>query len=67
MQAIMQATKHLLGEKGRWLFMKGTYPQDELSLVAPTYQVHELNVPGVVAKRHLIIVPYEFEDKVRGS
>lgn len=56
MGAIMEASKQLLTNQGYWLFMKGTYPQDELQTVTRPYQVHKLEVPGVDAARHVIKV-----------
>jgi 16S rRNA (guanine527-N7)-methyltransferase len=49
--------KHLLNPDGRFLAMKGKFPQSELSLLEKDYKVdvsHRLTVPGVEAERHLI-------------
>lgn len=49
--------KHLLNPDGRFLAMKGKFPQSELSLLAKDYKVdvsHRLTVPGVDGERHLI-------------
>lgn len=49
--------KHLLGSDGRFLAMKGKFPQSELSLLEKGFKVdasHQLRVPGVEAERHLI-------------
>ena len=49
--------KHLLSPDGRFLAMKGKFPQSELSLLEKDYKVdvsHRLTVPGVEGERHLI-------------
>jgi 16S rRNA (guanine527-N7)-methyltransferase len=49
--------KHLLDSDGRFLAMKGKFPQSELSLLEKGYKVdvsHRLAVPGVEGERHLI-------------
>lgn len=49
--------KHLLDPDGRFLAMKGKFPQSELSLLEKDYKVdvsHRLTVPGVDGERHLI-------------
>ena len=53
----MQASRHLMAPTGRWLFMKGTYPQAELEAITTAVEVHALQVPGVEAQRHVVIVP----------
>lgn len=55
-------TQHLIADQGEWFAMKGVYPVDELAALkektelVPTV-VHELQVPGLDAKRHLVILP----------
>lgn len=55
-------TRHLIADQGEWFAMKGVYPTDELAALkaktqlVPTF-VHELKVPGLDAKRHLVILP----------
>lgn len=49
--------KHLLSDNGRFLAMKGKFPQSELSLLEKGFKVdasHQLTVPGVEGERHLI-------------
>ncbi len=49
--------QHLLSPEGRFLAMKGKFPQSELSLLEKGYMVevsHQLKVPGVDGERHLI-------------
>ncbi len=56
-------THHLLDAQGKWLAMKGVYPEVELAeLAAKTgvtaSKVEVLNVPGLDAQRHLSLLPY---------
>jgi len=57
-------THHLLAMDGKWLAMKGVYPEAELAdLLAKTgvvaSKVELLNVPGLDAQRHLAFLPYQ--------
>jgi 16S rRNA (guanine527-N7)-methyltransferase len=50
---------HLLATDGRWLALKGRFPDDELAGVPQAFEVEktiELRVPGLDAERHLVIV-----------
>jgi 16S rRNA (guanine527-N7)-methyltransferase len=52
-------TRHLLAPGGRWLAMKGVRPDDELQALPADITVEaiiELQVPGLDAERHLIIL-----------
>ncbi len=52
-------TRHLLKPGGRWLAMKGLYPNEELAVLSPDVKVsadHALVVPGLEASRHLIVL-----------
>jgi 16S rRNA m(7)G-527 methyltransferase (EC 2.1.1.-) len=52
-------TRHLLAPGGRWLAMKGLYPHAEIAALPDWVRLaadHELNVPGLDATRHLIIL-----------
>jgi len=52
-------TRHLLKPTGRWLAMKGLYPNEEIALLPPGVKVsadHPLVVPGLEATRHLIVL-----------
>jgi 16S rRNA (guanine527-N7)-methyltransferase len=54
---MVEKTKHLLAEKGRFFAMKGQYPDQELRGLPKHYNVvasHPLSVPGVDGERHLI-------------
>ena len=50
---------HLLASNGRWLALKGRFPDDELAGIPEAFDVEktiELNVPGLDAERHLVIL-----------
>ncbi|HVT32991.1 MAG TPA: 16S rRNA (guanine(527)-N(7))-methyltransferase RsmG [Rhodanobacteraceae bacterium] len=50
---------HLLAPEGRWLALKGRFPDDELSGVPRAFEVEktiELDVPGLDAERHLVVL-----------
>jgi len=52
-------TRHLLAPGGRWLAMKGVRPDDELQALPADIAVEAvipLQVPGLDAERHLIIL-----------
>ena len=57
-------TRHLLDKEGKWLAMKGVYPESELAdlqkktgLAASKVEV--LEVPGLTAQRHLVFLPFK--------
>jgi 16S rRNA (guanine527-N7)-methyltransferase len=50
---------HLLAPNGRWLALKGRFPDCELAAVPDSFEIEktiELNVPGLDAERHLVIL-----------
>ena len=50
---------HLLAPQGTWLAMKGKLPDDELAGIPDGFVVratHELQVPGLPAERHLLVL-----------
>jgi len=52
-------TRHLLAPGGCWLAMKGLYPHEEIAALPGWVKLsadHVLNVPGLDASRHLIIL-----------
>lgn len=56
---MMVKTRHCLGEGGRMLAMKGQYPQTELDDLGDGVEIlsiKELEVPGLSAERHLVIM-----------
>lgn len=56
---------HLLAPGGRWLAMKGRFPQDEIDAVPAGFRidaVHALEVPGLGAERHLVVIQRNAQD-----
>lgn len=56
---LVKLSRHLLQEDGHWLAMKGLWPHDELAHLPSDVgvdAVHPLNVPGVAAARHLVVM-----------
>lgn len=52
-------TRHLLAPGGRWLAMKGVRPDDEIAALPEGIEIEAiepLDVPGLGAERHLIIL-----------
>ena len=52
-------TRHLLKPGGHWLAMKGRYPHEEIAVLPVGVKVsadHALDVPGLDANRHLIVL-----------
>lgn len=50
---------HLLADGGRFIAMKGVVPHDEIKRLPPQWRVAEiipLDVPGLQAERHLIMI-----------
>ena len=59
LREFVDLTRHLLKPGGRWLAMKGLYPNEELALLPHDVKVsadHTLVVPGLEASRHLIVL-----------
>ena len=52
----IRQTHHLLKPDGRFLAMKGRYPTEELAELTQAAEVLKLDVPGLSAERHLVIV-----------
>jgi 16S rRNA (guanine527-N7)-methyltransferase len=55
----LEASRHLIAPHGRWLAMKGEYPQNELNEIPQDFlieYVRKLDVPGLGATRHLISI-----------
>jgi 16S rRNA (guanine527-N7)-methyltransferase len=56
---IIDVGGHLLGPRGRVLAMKGRRPDDEIAALPPGWRhlsTHRLEVPGLDAERHLVVV-----------
>lgn len=55
---MLAASRHLCAPAGRFLVMKGVFPQEELAAVTDGYraEVKALTVPGLDAARHMVIL-----------
>lgn len=55
---MLAASRHLCTPGGRFLVMKGVFPQEELAAVTDGYraEVKALTVPGLDAARHMVIL-----------
>jgi 16S rRNA (guanine527-N7)-methyltransferase len=56
---LVRLSRHLLAADGRWLAMKGVWPQEEIGRLPPDIAVegvHRLAVPGVDGERHLVVL-----------
>jgi 16S rRNA (guanine527-N7)-methyltransferase len=56
---MLTSARHLCAPGGRFLAMKGVYPEEELATIPADYIVSEvlaLKVPGLDAARHLAII-----------
>jgi len=49
-------TKHLLTDTGKWLAMKGRYPETELRTINFSYQVKTYTVSGLEGERCCVII-----------
>lgn len=53
----VKLTTNLLAEHGHWLAMKGVYPYDEIAQLSSIQtEVLPLQVPGLDAQRHLVVL-----------
>ncbi|HEU5338186.1 MAG TPA: 16S rRNA (guanine(527)-N(7))-methyltransferase RsmG [Sulfuricaulis sp.] len=55
---MLAASRHLCAPDGRFLVMKGVFPQEELAAVTDGYraEVKVLTVPGLDAARHMVML-----------
>ena len=55
---MLAASRHLCATRGRFLVMKGVFPQEELAAVTDGYraEVKALRIPGLDAARHVVIL-----------
>ena len=61
---------HLLADGGQLLAMKGQEPADEIAALSPGWRVasvHTLDVPGLRAQRHLLIIEREGIERLRAG
>lgn len=59
LKLFVELTRHLLAPGGRWLAMKGVRPDDEIAALPADIVVEHviaLQVPGLGAERHLILL-----------
>ena len=59
LKEFVSLTRHLLKPDGRWLAMKGLYPNEEIAALPDDVRVsadNALAVPGLEASRHLIVL-----------
>ena len=59
MAELIDQAAHLLAAQGRFLFMKGAYPEAEVAALPAGWRVdsvHRLEIPGLDAERHLLVV-----------
>jgi 16S rRNA (guanine527-N7)-methyltransferase len=62
---LVDLSRHLLVEDGRWLALKGVRPDAEIARLPPEVLVegvHRLAVPGVDGERHLVVLKLEKEN-----
>ena len=55
----VSSTRQILAPDGRWLALKGKYPEDEIARLPADVRVTEvyrLDVPGADGERHLIVI-----------
>jgi 16S rRNA (guanine527-N7)-methyltransferase len=55
----LKLTRHLAAPNGRWFAMKGVYPHEELARLPAGFALERavrLDVPGLAAQRHLLIL-----------
>ena len=55
---MLAASRHLCAAHGRFLVMKGVFPQEELAAVTDGYraEVKALRIPGLDAARHVVVL-----------
>ncbi|MHB8535835.1 MAG: 16S rRNA (guanine(527)-N(7))-methyltransferase RsmG [Sulfuricaulis sp.] len=55
---MLAASRHLCAARGRFLVMKGVFPQEELAAVTEGYraEVKALRIPGLDAARHVVVL-----------
>lgn len=56
LKQMISCTKHLLARDGKWLAMKGRYPESELGSIEYPYQVMTYEVTGIDAERCCVVI-----------
>lgn len=56
LQEMVGSTGHLCKADGKYLAMKGQYPEMELQAITKPYKVQAINWPGNQVERHLVII-----------
>lgn len=56
LEALLQWTQPLMSLQGNWVLMKGHRPEEELQAVTLPWRVVKLDVPGISAKRHAVLI-----------
>jgi len=62
LQVMLTTTCHLINKDGRFLAMKGVYPESEIQALPQGFKllaVHKLVIKGLDAKRHLVCLAKE--------
>lgn len=62
LRVMLEVTHHLIAKHGRFLAMKGVYPEAEIQALPPGFKllaVHQLVINGLAAKRHLVCLAKE--------
>lgn len=62
LEVMLKATHHLVHQDGRFLAMKGIYPESEIQEIPQGFKlvaVHKLVIKGLDAKRHLVCLTKE--------
>ncbi len=62
LRVMLEATQHLTDQHGRFLAMKGMYPEQEIQALPQGFKVlatHNLVIHGLDAKRHLVCLAKE--------
>jgi 16S rRNA (guanine527-N7)-methyltransferase len=56
LQQMISWTKHLITTSGKWLAMKGRYPETELATINYPYEVKTYTVPGLTGERCCVLI-----------
>ncbi|HSW93713.1 MAG TPA: 16S rRNA (guanine(527)-N(7))-methyltransferase RsmG [Gammaproteobacteria bacterium] len=59
LQAMLEATRHLVSEQGYFLAMKGIYPEAEINAISTEFTVtavQRLTISGLDVNRHLVCI-----------